>query len=216
MITADFIIDKVRLLINETTGEEALAQLSEDTRSIDVTIAGLVGDAVLFVQQNKSCGALNPKSCAADKIAVTARGDGGGEIVLPDDFVSLLSLQMKGWMRPCTQLVPAGMPLAAAQGNVLTRGGCSKPVCVEGFSADGAPVLRFYSLPEGEMPLVEHFVYEAAYDAKVGINCPPSNPLLTAVAYECAALLYNVFENSAAANAFMALALSWCGKLRKE
>lgn len=216
MITADFIIDKVRLLINETSGEEALTLLSEDTRSIDDTIAGLIADAVLFVQQNKSSGSLNPKQYVVGKDAVTENDDGSGAILLPDDFVSLLSMQMKGWERPCTLLVAANTPVALAQSNLLTRGGCSKPVCVEGVSATGAPALFYYSLPAGASAVVEHFIYEAAYNKDAGINSAPSNPLLTAVAYECAALLYNVFENNAAANAFMALALSWCGRTRKE
>ena len=216
MITTDELVKKVRLLVNEPDNDATLNLLSEDTRSIDCTIKGLLGDAVLFVQQHKDRGAVNPKGYEPATSSLTDNGDGTGEILLPADFVDLLQLQLEGWERACTQLFPALSPVALAQSNVNTRGGCSRPVCVEGVNADGCPVLRYYSLPAGTAPVVQSFVYEASFDEAKGLNIRPSNPLVQAVVYECAALLYNVFEKSAAANAFMALALSWCKKERNS
>ena len=214
MITTDELVKKVRLLVNEPDEDASLDLLSEDTRSIDSTIRGLLGDAVLFVQQHKEQGAVNPKEYAPADGALTDNGDGTGDILLPADFVELLQVQLKGWERPCTQLFPASSAVALAQGNVNTRGGCSRPVCVEGMNAEALPVMRYYSLPAGTVPVVQNFVYEAAFDEAVGLNTRPSNPLVQAVVYECASLLYNVFEKSAAASNFMTLALSWCKKER--
>jgi hypothetical protein len=100
--------------------------------------------------------------------------------------------------------------VALAQSNKYTRGGCCKPVCVEGVDAQGKREARYYSLPAGREPVVENFVYEAAFNASEGLLCEPENPLVWAVVYQCAGLLYNVFERREAANAFMALAASWC------
>ena len=214
MTPTSYLVEKVRLLINEPEEELSLTALSEDTRRLGDTITRLLHDAVFFIQHHKTYGALNPAVYAP--ATVKNYGDGTGEILLPADFVSLLHLQMTGWHRPCTQLLPADSPLALAQSNVNTRAGVCKPVCVEGVNAAGKPVARYYSLPLDTQPVVESFVYEAVFDEKKGLNSEPSNPLVQAVLYQCVALLYNVFEKRDTANAFMSLAMAWCNKGRKE
>lgn len=214
MIPTSYLVERVRLLINEPQEELSLTALSEETRKLSDTIALLLHDAVFFVQHHKTYGALNPAVYVP--ATVKSNGDGTGEILLPTDFVSLLHLQMRGWHRPCTQLLPANSPQALAQGNENTRAGACKPVCVEGVNAAGKPVACYYSLPLATEPVVESFVYEAVFDEKKGLNTEPSNPLVQAVLYQCVALLYNVFEKRDTANAFMSLAVAWCNKGKKE
>ena len=210
MIPTQYLIEKVLAILNEPYHENSITLLSEDTRSLHDTILELLPDAVLFVQNNKVYGTLNPKVYNVPEGAITDNGDGSGSVLLPSDFVNLLEMRLDGWERPCTVLAPSGSPIALAQGNIYTRGGCSKPVCVDAVNSAGARVVEYYSLPKGKSPVVKNFVYEALYEPQAGLSCNDGNPLVCAVAYQCAGLLYNVFERANAAASFMALALSMC------
>lgn len=211
MITTEYLTDKVRVLVNEPADESGIFLLSEETRRLDDTIAALLGDAVSFVQQNKVSGMLNPMAFQPDTSAVVDNGDGTGYIVLPEDFVALAELKMEGWERSCTFMYPPLSSVAEAQSNANTRGGCCKPVCVEGLDAVGNRVACYYSLPADTKPVVKKFVYEAVFDPEKGLATNSANPLLWAVVYRCTGLLYNVFERRDAADVFMTLARSWCG-----
>ncbi len=210
MIPTQVLIEKVLAILNEPYQDRSITLLSEDTRSFHDIILEFLPDAVLFVQNNKIYGALNPKVYNVPESAVVDNGDGSGSILLPTDFVNLQELCLEGWKRPCTVLEPAGSALALAQGNIYTRGGCCKPVCVDSVNDSGARVAVYYSLPKGKSPVVNKFVYEALYDPQSGLSCDENNPLVWAVVYQCAGLLYSVFERANAANSFMALALSFC------
>lgn len=210
MIATQELVERVLVLLNEPCVEPSITLLSEDTRALSDTVRGLLPDAVLFVQNNKVSGVLNPKVYAVPAASMTNNGDGSGAILLPDDFVNLVELRLDGWERSCRVLQAEGSPVAMAQSNRYTRGGCCKPVCVEGVNNMGKRVVNYYSLPAEKEPVVLRFVYEAAFDPEAGLSCDPENTLVKAVVYECAALLYNVFERRDAGNAFMALAISWC------
>lgn len=216
MITTQELIDKVAFLVNEPGNDSAITLLSEDTRSLSDTIYELLPDAVMSVQNSKHCGVLNPKIHTATDSEITDNGEGCVTVVLPNDFVSLIELRFKGWARPCTTVEPPASPLALAQSNANTRGGCCKPVCVEGVNSAGLRVVNCYSLPPGVAPVVENFVYEALFDPQAGLSCRQWGPLVWAVVYQCAALLYNVFEKYDAANSFMAIAASWCKNGKTE
>ncbi|MBQ8271075.1 MAG: hypothetical protein IJZ22_07745 [Bacteroidaceae bacterium] len=210
MITTQKLVEKVAFLVNEPDNDSAITLLSEDTRSLFDTIGELLPDAVLFVQHNKQGGVLNPKECDAAACTVTDNGDGSVTVSLPDDFINLIEFRLDGWARPCTRLEPTTSPVALAQSNIYTRGGSCKPVCVESVDGQGGRAMNCYSLPAGKGPVIKSFVYEALFVPQTGLSCAEGSPLVWAVVYQCAALLYNVFEKRDAANAFMALAVSFC------
>lgn len=216
MIPLSLLVEKVRLLINEPDEDIALTALSEDTRKLSDTIKALMPDAILFVQHHKTYGSLNPSVYEPAADAIKSNADGSGEIVLPPDYVTLLQLHLEGWHRPCTGSYAADSAEAWAQGNMHTRAGVCRPVCVEGVNSSGKPVLYYYSLPQGVTPVVKSFAYEAAFDENRGLNSELSNPLVQAVLYQCVALLYNMFERRDAANAFMSLAMSLCNKEKRQ
>ena len=121
---------------------------------------------------------------------------------------TVAELQLDGWQRPCTRLYSAGSAVAASQNNPVTRAGVCRPVAVESVGNDGARVALLYP-SQGDAPRFRHFVYEAEFNADEGLDgC--SNQLADAVAYNCAALLYSVFERPDAANMFLSLAMALC------
>ncbi len=211
MMTAEELRLKVRQIINETHDDSAVSLLSDDTRSIDEHIVALLPDAVLWIQKNKGRGAVNIKS-VVDTV-IKDNGDGTGEILLPEDFVDIISLQMDGWQRPCTLLLPSGSALAAAQCDKYTRAGVCNPVCVDAFNGYGQRVICYYSLPQDKEPKLLSLLYEARYNPNEGLT-GNDEALHKAVAYQCAAMLYNIFERHDCANSLMAVALSYCNNMQ--
>lgn len=209
MITTENLYRKVRQLINETDDAASVTMLSEDTRSLDEHIAALMPDAVLFIQKNKGWGNVNPKSLFISSEEIIQNEDGTGIMLLPDDFVALTVLEMEGWQRPCTSLYPATSAMAAAQYNPHTRAGFCKPVCVEHVSVNGKRALCYYSLPPDTTPVVKKFIYEACYNPMNGLS-GDDVALHNAVAYQCAAFLFGMFERGNNAEYFSKIAAALC------
>ena len=214
MITAEQLRCKVRQLINEFDDDAAVTLLTDDTKALDRHIDALLPDAVLLVQRNKGRGMLNPKSVLPVAVPTENEGEGTGYILLPDDFVKLVSLRMAGWSRPCARLYPADSRMALMQHSRYTRSGGVRPVCSEDVLPTGKRCLRYWWLPKGQQPMVEHLVYEARYDAAEGLS-GDDEALHKAVAYYCAALLMNVFGRGDMAAVFMNTAASICADVEQ-
>lgn len=206
------LVKKVRLFVNESDDSSDVSLLSVDTRSLDDTIKELLPQAVAFVQRNKSdaCRRVNTVSSPLVK-HIDNDTSGGGRMLLPDDFVSLVHLKLPAWERPVTVLQPAASRLAMRQFNAHTRAGVFNPVAIESFNEDGKRVALLFPAPFTTLIAPDSFVYEAVFDFSVGLqNYDPE--MLDAVLYECTALLYTLFERYDAANTFHSLALAACGR----
>lgn len=206
------LVKKVKLVINEAGDDSDVSLLSADTRSLDETIMELLPRAVTFVQKNKGAGAgrVNTKAATLAGLTITADGEGSGTLLLPLDFVALVSLQLAGWQSPVYKLCAHDSREAAWQRNVFTRAGCCKPVCVEAFTQGGERCAQLFPLPSGNAGMPVHFVYEAAFNADNGLG-GYDEWMADAVVYQCASLLYNMFERYDAANSMQGLALAACG-----
>lgn len=212
MTSAEELRLKVRQIINEMHDDSAVGLLADDTRSIDEHILALLPDAVLWIQKNKGWGGVNVKS-GVDAATIKDNGDGTGRILLPEDFVDIVALQMEGWQRPCATLFPSGSAVAAAQLDKYTRAGVCRPVCVDAFNERGQRVACYYSLPPDKEPRLLTLLYEARYNPDEGL-AGNDEALHKAVAYQCAAMLYNVFERRDCANSLMAIAAAYCNNVQ--
>lgn len=211
MITADELVRRVRRLLNEAEEDTSLSLLIEETRNIDGHVLGLLPQAVALVQKNKASGYgnVNPRTVDVETSGLVDCGNGCASLPLPDDFAALVSVQLKGWRRPCRRLLSQESGEAVALSNGYVRAGVCRPLCMEGVTDDGSRVALLSPLSSDDAPRLEHFVYEAEFDASEGlVGC--SDVLADAVAYYCAALLYSVFERQDQANAFLSLATLLC------
>ncbi len=211
MMKESELVEKVRQTINEADDDSAVTLLTPDRRSFDDNIKRLLPRAVAFVQKNKQAMArVNVKAATPSAVPVVGSGDGAGYIVLPADFVSPVSLSIVGWKQPCTKFYSTRSHRALLQRGKDTRAGFFRPVCVEDVMPDGVRCVRLYPLPQGSAAVVENFVYEATYNAAEGLGiCDAA--MADAVVYECAALLYTMFERFDTANMYHSIALSLCG-----
>ena len=208
MISENILVDKVRLLLNEAGDDGGVSLISDDTLLLDRHIRGLLPEAVLFVQMNKTQGTVNAKSTISAAMRVLP--DGCAEIVLPDDYVRLVSLKLSTWSAPCSFTCLPGSRLESLQKNRYTRAGDSSPVCVETCNDSSESVLKAYPVSDRDVAVsIEHLVYEARYSPGEGIS-GDDDSLVSAVAYHCASLLCNVYGKFDAANVFMGLAVAMC------
>lgn len=206
MITEEFLKDKVLILLNEPY-ETQISLITDDTLILDKYIRALLPEAVLFVQMNKSKGVLNCKNIS--NCEITINSDGKGIIMLPDDYIRLVSLKLDIWKNECYVSFIAGSVMDCIQTNKYMRAGSCTPVCIEGVSSLNERILIVYPVNETPLPIVQSFVYESRYDATEGL-VGGTESLVKAVAYECAALLCNVFEKIETANMFHNLAIALC------
>lgn len=206
MIAESLLIDKVRTLLNEVRSEGGLTLITDDTLLLDRYITELLPEAVLFVQMNRKRGVVNGKNFAECSVSTT--DDGKGTIALPEDYVRLVSLKLNVWKKPCFVAAETDSPTDTAQHNKYMQAGKYSPVCIEIPTAEGTQ-LNVYPVAAESTPEVEYLIYEARYDSNKGL-ATKNDFLFQAVAYQCAALVCNVFEKYDAANSFLGLATALC------
>lgn len=213
MMNSGELVKMVRQVINEADDNAGVSLLSPDRLSFDENIMELLPRAVAFVQQCKPAALrVNVKSLPASSAVVVASGDGTGYIVLPNDFVSPVSVSLVGWKRPCTRFYARDSHRALLQQNRTTAAGNSRPVCIDDVNASGVRCVRLSPVPAEETAVVDKFVYEAVFNPEEGLGLYDA-AMLDAVVYECAALLYTMFERPDAANSYHSLALARCGAM---
>lgn len=199
MIAESVLVDKVRTLLNEVRGESGVSLITDDTLLLDKYIAELLPEAVLFVQLNRARGVVNGKLYADCNVSIT--NDGKGVILLPEDYVRLVSLKLDIWKKPCFAASESDSPANNAQQNRYMQAGKCSPVCVEQPTEDSMQ-LNVYPVTADPAPNVEYLIYEARYDSSKGL-ATKNDFLVQAVAYQCAALVCNVFEKYDAASSFL-------------
>ena len=208
MITVAELVKRVLFLINENEPETSYSLFAGNASSFDELIMELLPQAIAAVQSMKSTSKrVNTRNMDVAASVVADNGNGTGLLVLPEEYVSLLAIQLTGWDRPCSIMHAADSLEASLQGNEYTRAGCSKPVCVDSIAHDGRRALMLSPFPAGSS--LKYFVYEARFDTEHGLDGYDED-MATAVTYMCAALLYRVFEKYEASNSFMAMATGLC------
>lgn len=88
-----------------------------------------------------------------------------GYIVLPTDFLKLVSFKMAEWSRSVTEAITEHHPLYKRQSYPELRGSYRKPVAVFRTIYGVGKVLDYYSVPEG-LHTVDHATYLASVTAE--------------------------------------------------
>lgn len=88
-----------------------------------------------------------------------------GYIVLPTDFLKLVSFKMAEWSRSVTEAITEHHPLYKRQSYPALRGSYRKPVAVFRTLYGVGKVLDYYSVPEG-LHTVDHATYLASVVAE--------------------------------------------------
>lgn len=71
-----------------------------------------------------------------------------GEIIVPDDFLRLVSFQFEEWQQPVINLAMEGDEIAQRQANKYLRGGVAKPIGVLKKTSAGLRIVYYSRSPE--------------------------------------------------------------------
>lgn len=139
-VAIDKLIAEVRTTLDENAEQSSYIQSNADNLELDDIIRAKLLDAARDVTEQAEVSMLEPIKM---ETTVTAT-DSGGTLSLPEDFLRLVSLKLKGWNRSVTVVAGEGSDIERMQRNKYTRGTALKPVCVSGHDADGKPILEYF------------------------------------------------------------------------
>lgn len=149
----DELTKDVRVALDQNMTSDALMALEDiDTLSLEEIIKSKLEDAARFIEGESPVYLLDGiGEPFAGSIGWEAQtGIGPGYILLPEDFLRLISFQMSDWSVQVTQAIPEDSPLYMMQRSRFPgiRGCPQKPVVAITNRAGGL-VLEFYSCSAG-------------------------------------------------------------------
>ena len=152
----------VRIAIDQNMTSTALSALGDvDTLSLEEIIESKIETAARMVETSASHLLLDGGEPFADSIEWDSeQGNGSGHIILPPDFMRLVSFKMSDWSMPVFEAISAEDPLYARQKSRYpgVRGCPQRPVVAIVQWPDGL-VLEFYSCTAGSTVDVESDCY---------------------------------------------------------
>ena len=144
-VQAEEMARAVRVAIDMNKGDEPLIMEGDtDTLSLDEIIMAKLADAVRLVEMEAPATMLESGHDFGDNIFIGE--DGKGFIILPEDFMRLISFRMSDWKRTVFEAISETDPQYALQSSKW-KGICGnpeKPVCAIVRRGEGK-VLEFYS-----------------------------------------------------------------------
>lgn len=188
------LINKVKTRIDEVSasGDIIVEVGVENTKPYDSIIDELLDESALevllkapFYRLNISSGNVTPVQDSADTHI--------GTIILPTDFLRLVSFRMNEWQQPVTSFAVQGDEIAQKQANKHIRGGVAKPVAVLSKSTNGY-VATYYSVQSS------HTLKEFLYIKKDTAQNIADTQLIDAMVWICAAKTLGVLNEPTLSN----------------
>lgn len=152
----------VRIALDQNMVSTQLLSTGDiDTLSLNDIIESKIADAARVIMRDAAHHLLDGGVAFGDSIEWFSReGIGGGSILLPSDFLRLVSFQMSDWSRAVTMAITEDNPLYELQSSRYggVRGNPQKPVVAITQQPIGL-VLEFYSCTAGEGVNVKRATY---------------------------------------------------------
>ena len=201
--------------MDENQVENEYLATATDNMELDEIIRAKLPDAARAIVEMCPLSLLNADALTLPTNDQEENADGSGCIVLPDDFLRLVSFKLASWNRSVTSVADAGSGTERMQRNPFTRGTPLKPVCVLDHRADGRRILEYFTAGRDGRGRPVHDIERAAYvpdpvaehDAE-GDTLPIPHLLRAAVVNYCAGLVEISRGNAAAGEPFLKLAAS--------
>lgn len=147
------LVEEARIAIDRNANSTPLASLGDvDTLTIDEIIRSKVEDAARLVEESAAHHLLDAGKPFAASVTWEndVAGYGAGRVVLPDDFMRLVTFRMSDWYMPVTEAITeedAAYPMQASR-YAGVRGNPQRPVVAIVHGATGQE-LEFYSCSAG-------------------------------------------------------------------
>ncbi len=197
------IVGDVKVALDLNVDSTPLADIGDvDTLALDDIIESKVAEAVRRVETNASTHLLD----AGKEIGGTVvwnSDKSSGYIMLPDDFMRLVSFKMSDWHRPLFAAITPESPEYALQYSPFPglRGNPQKPVCALVMHSDGM-ALEFFSCKDDGQTVVQgqYIGLPEVVDGKIDI-CPKCYRAVVYMAASLAAATVNDSDKAAAMSA---------------
>jgi hypothetical protein len=141
-VAVDELVRDVRIALDENALQNAYIQFDRDNLELDDVIKAKLPEAARDITEAASVDSLEPEVMAVGVSPI----DGGGILSIPDDFLRIVSLKMKGWNRSVTFIAEEGSDIEFMQRNPYTRGTATKPICVFTKDADGKKAIEYFGV----------------------------------------------------------------------
>lgn len=152
----------IRIALDQNMNSTPLFDTGDiDTLSMEQIIESKIVDAARTVMRDAPLYLLDGGVNFGDSIGWFSQvGYGGGYMLLPDDFLRLVSFQMSDWSRAVTNPISEDDPLYARQSSRFPgiRGNTQNPVVAIVTRPSGL-VLEFYSCSMGANVAIKHASY---------------------------------------------------------
>jgi hypothetical protein len=158
------LVREIRIALDENMTSGTLSALGDiDTLSLSEIIESKIEDAARIVETNAPLYMLDGGQTFLSTACVTwesAHGYGMGSIVLPDDFMRLISFQMSDWDYPVAVAITEDSPLYIQQRSRFAGiRGCPQRPVVAIVSHPSGQMLEFYSCTGGSSVEVKRARY---------------------------------------------------------
>lgn len=214
-VPVEELVEAVRVTLDENQVENEYLLSGTDNMELDEIIRAKLVVAVRSILEMCPSHLLDAESLPADDIK-PIKGDGGcGCIVLPDDFLRLVSFKLKTWNRAVTAVAEEGSGTDLMQRNPFTRGTPLKPVCVFSHDAQGRRTMEYFVAGNGQDGTPDHTIERALYvplpavqSGSEGDTIGIPGLLRPSVVYYCAGLTEISRGNAEQGDLFLKLATS--------
>lgn len=147
------LVREARIAIDRNANSTPLASLGDvDTLTVDEIIRSKVEDAARLVEENAAHELLDAGKPFAASVTWenNVAGYGAGRVMLPDDFMRLVTFRMSDWYRPVTEAITEEHPIYSMQSSRYAgvRGNPQRPVVAIVHGTAGKE-LEFYACSAG-------------------------------------------------------------------
>ena len=191
LYSVDDLKSAIRVALDQNMTSDQLFETEDiDTLSLDEIIESKIADAARIVENEAPQHRLEGGEPFGDSVVWDSRqGYGPGYVILPDDFLRLVSFKMSDWDIAVTTPITADDPLYFAQRSRFpgVRGNPQAPVVAITTRPVGT-VLEFFSCTAGPGTNVAWARYIPIPKITAG-QIPISSPLRDAVVYYAASMV---------------------------
>lgn len=136
----DELVEEVRITLDENASQSQYLNLNKDNLELDEIIRRKLLEAARDITESSPVNKLEPEVMETE----VTTNEYGGYLTIPEDFLRLVSLKMKGWKRSVTVVADEGSDIDLMQRNPFVKGHNIKPMCVFSHNDSGNRVLEYF------------------------------------------------------------------------
>lgn len=209
------LVEAVRVTLDENQVESEYLATGTDNMELDEIIRAKLVYAVRSILEMCPVGLMEAEEMDLPDVAQLPADDGSGSIVLPEDFLRLVSFKLKSWNRAVTTVADEGSPTDLMQRNPFTRGTWIKPVCVFSHNSEGQRTMEYFTAGKDADGKADHRIERALYVPLPAVQSGDDGDTLgipallrSSIIYYCAGLVEITRGNPEAGDHFIKIATS--------